>query len=323
MPEILGSVTGSPWIYLVIAVSVLLDVFVPVLPSGVLVIAASTAAAGTTAADAADLPSAAARGAAESGHLAEVLLLMLCAAGASVLGDLAAWRLAWRGGDRFDRALARSRRLTSAQEQLGRALSQGGGALVVLARFAPAGRSVVSLTAGATHRRARDFVPWSALAGVAWAVYSVGLGYLGGQWLGTSWLGTAVSVLALFLAGGLAAYLIRREPEGENATATADAGRGGTGTDMRAGTGVGAALSAEADTDGELPGSTAPAGAGTAFQLPPAAKVLPAIGVVFAGPATFPVLPVLPGLPGMRVAGDGGTEDGTVTGSAAVPSASA
>ncbi len=52
MPEILGSVTGSPWIYVVIAVSVLLDVFVPVLPSGVLVIAASTAAAGTTAADA-------------------------------------------------------------------------------------------------------------------------------------------------------------------------------------------------------------------------------------------------------------------------------
>ncbi|MGY1435561.1 DedA family protein [Streptomyces reniochalinae] len=212
MPDILGSVTGSPWIYAVIAVSVLLDVFVPVLPSGVLVITAATAAAGTTAADAADLPSAAARHAAQSGHLMEVLSLVLCAAGASVLGDLAAWRLAWRGGDRFDRALARSPKLASAQEQLGRALSKGGGTLVILARFAPAGRSVVSLSAGAAHRRARDFVPWSALAGVAWAAYSVGLGYLGGQWLGTSWLGTAVSVLALFLAGGFAAYLIRREP---------------------------------------------------------------------------------------------------------------
>ncbi|WP_369202323.1 DedA family protein [Streptomyces sp. PU-14G] len=205
--------TGSPWIYAVIAASVLLDVFVPVLPSGVLVITAATTAAGTTAADAADLPSAAARQAAQSGHLTEVLSLVLCAAGASVLGDLAAWRLAWRGGDRFDRALARSPKLASAQERLGRALSKGGGTLVVLARFAPAGRSVVSLSAGAAHRRARDFVPWSALAGVAWAAYSVGLGYLGGQWLGTSWLGTAVSVLALFLAGGFAAYLIRREPD--------------------------------------------------------------------------------------------------------------
>ncbi|TGG83265.1 hypothetical protein D8771_14545 [Streptomyces albus] len=210
MPEILGSVTGSPWVYAVIAASVLLDVFVPVLPSGVLVITAATAAAGTADA-AAGLSGAAARHAAESGQLFEVLWLVLCASGASVVGDLVAWRLAWRGGDRFDRAVARSPRLASAQERLGLALAKGGGALVILARFAPAGRSVVSLTAGAAHRSARDFVPWSALAGVAWAGYSVGLGYLGGQWLGAGWLGTAVSVLALVLAGGLAAYLIRRE----------------------------------------------------------------------------------------------------------------
>ncbi|MFJ6831169.1 hypothetical protein [Streptomyces sp. NPDC091209] len=37
--------TGSPWIYAAVAVSVLLDVFLPVLPSGVLVITAATAAA--------------------------------------------------------------------------------------------------------------------------------------------------------------------------------------------------------------------------------------------------------------------------------------
>lgn len=226
MPEILGSVTGSPWIYAVIAASVLLDVFVPLLPSGVLVIAAATAAAGTTAADAANLPTAAARHAAHSDHLVEMLLLVLCAAGASVLGDLVAWRLAWRGGDRFDRAIARSRRLATAQERLGRALVRGGGVLVVLARFAPAGRSVVSLTAGAARRSARDFVPWSALAGLAWAAYSVSLGYFGGQWLGASWLGTAVSVFALFAAGGLAAYVIRREPRnraGAEALAGGDA----------------------------------------------------------------------------------------------------
>jgi hypothetical protein len=46
----LGPVIGTPWIYALVAVSVLLDVFVPVLPSGVLVIAAATAAAGTAAA---------------------------------------------------------------------------------------------------------------------------------------------------------------------------------------------------------------------------------------------------------------------------------
>ncbi|MFC4493075.1 DedA family protein [Streptomyces ovatisporus] len=215
MLEVLGSVTGSPWIYGVIALSVLLDVFVPVLPSGVLVVAAATAVAGTTAADAAaDLPGHARR-AAESPHLPEIVALVLCAATASVVGDLVAYRLARRDGGRFGRVLSRSPHLRAAQEKLGHALASGGGALVILARFAPAGRSVVSLTAGAAHRRAKDFVPWSALAGLTWAAYSVSLGYFGGRWLGASWLGTAVSVLALFAAGTLAAYVLRRRPRGQ------------------------------------------------------------------------------------------------------------
>ncbi|MFF7788960.1 VTT domain-containing protein [Streptomyces sp. NPDC007991] len=195
MLEHVGSLFGSPWIYAVVTLSVLLDVFLPVLPSGVLVITAATAAAAGSAADVPD-----------------IVVLTLCAATASVLGDLAAYRLAWRGGDRLDRAISRSRRLSTAQERLGTALARGGGALVVLARFAPAGRSVVSLGAGAAHHRARDFLPWSALAGLTWAVYSVALGYFGAHWLGASWLGTAVSVAALFGAGAGAAYLMRREP---------------------------------------------------------------------------------------------------------------
>lgn len=45
---------------------------------------------------------------------------------------------------------------------------------------------------------------------MAWAGYSVGLGYFGGRWLGATWLGTGISVLALFAAGSLAAYVMRR-----------------------------------------------------------------------------------------------------------------
>lgn len=213
MLESVGSLTGSPWIYAVVTVSVLLDVFLPVLPSGVLVITAATsAAAGSTTAAGAphairDVP--------------DLLLLAACAAAASVLGDLVAYRLAWRGGARLDKAISRSRRLTRAQERLGAALSRGGGALVVIARFAPAGRSVVSLGAGAAHRRPKEFLPWSALAGVAWAGYSVGLGYFGGRWLGATWLGTGISVLALFAAGSLAAYVMRRPAPGTAASPAA------------------------------------------------------------------------------------------------------
>ncbi|MFE7124369.1 DedA family protein [Streptomyces sp. NPDC057617] len=214
MLESLGALTGSPWIYAVVGVSVLLDVFLPVLPSGVLVVTAATAAAAgsTTVAEAAVAEAA--------DHMAQVpgevpadvpslLILMLCAAGASVLGDLFAFRIARRGG-RLGLAITRSRWLATAQERLGTALAGGGGILVVLARFVPAGRSIVSIGAGVAHRKAREFLPWSALAGVAWTGYSAGLGYFGGQWLGASWTGTAVSVLALFAAGALAAYIVKR-----------------------------------------------------------------------------------------------------------------
>ncbi|MFB6672353.1 DedA family protein [Streptomyces sp. NPDC057684] len=208
MLESVGSLTGGPWIYAVVALSVLLDVFLPVLPSGVLIITAATAAAAGTGAAAGQV----------THEVPSILALTLSAATASVLGDLVAYRIAWRGGERLDRAIARSRRLTSAQERLGGALARSsGGILVVIARFAPAGRSIVSFAAGTAHRRVREFLPWSALAGVAWAGYSVALGYFGGQWLGASWLATGVSLLALFAAGAGAAFLMRR-PAAERAS---------------------------------------------------------------------------------------------------------
>ncbi|MFF7228224.1 membrane protein DedA with SNARE-associated domain [Streptomyces sp. 2333.5] len=214
MLESLGSLSGTPWVYVVVSCSIVLDVFVPILPSGILVIAAATTSAGAgSAVDAvgrADVAASVHGGA----SLAPVFSLLLCAATASVLGDMVAYRLAWRGGDRFDRAIGRSRRLTAAQRRLGTALTRGGGIVVVLARFAPAGRSVVSLGAGVAHRTVREFLPWSALAGLAWAAYSVSLGYFGGQWLGTSWVSTAISAVALFGAGSAAAFLMRRPERG-------------------------------------------------------------------------------------------------------------
>ncbi|MEV7446056.1 DedA family protein [Streptomyces sp. NPDC002120] len=202
MLETLGSLTASPWIYALVAVSVVLDVFLPVLPSGVLVITAAAAAAAAGAAGPVPVPA----------QVPDILLLLVIATTASVLGDMAAYRLGRRGGARLDRAIARSRRLTRAHERLGTALARGGGALVVIARFAPAGRSVVSLGAGKTQRKVAEFLPWSVLAGMAWAGYSVALGYFGTQWLGTQWLGTALSLVALFAAGALAAFLVRRPP---------------------------------------------------------------------------------------------------------------
>ncbi|MFJ9812889.1 DedA family protein [Streptomyces sp. NPDC101158] len=202
----LQSLTAGPWIYAAVTTSILLDVLLPVLPSGILVVTAATAASAAST----SLTASAGAAGSVAAYAPSLIPLLLCAATASALGDLAAYQLARRGGTRIGRFVARSRRLTVAQERLGETLARGGGLLVVLARFAPAGRSVVSLGAGATGRRLRDFLPWSVLAAAVWATYGVGLGWLGGRWLGATWLGACVPVLALFLAGTLAAYVIRR-----------------------------------------------------------------------------------------------------------------
>lgn len=217
----LDSLLDSPWMLAVVGASVLLDVFVPVLPSGVLLIAAATA--GTAGSDALR-------------DTEDVVELMLCAAAASCLGDLAAYRLAWHGGNWLDRRLSHSRRLAAAQQRLGRVLQRGGGRLVVLARFAPAGRSVVSLGAGATHRRPAEFLPWSALAGLAWSAYGVGFGFIDGEWLGATWPATAVSLAALVAGGVLATYLVRRtpaEPLPDGAAAADGAGTAAPAAEVR------------------------------------------------------------------------------------------
>lgn len=219
-----GSLTGSPWIYAMVALSVLLDVFLPVLPSGVLVIAAATAAAAGTgaAADAVPVPH----------EVPSILALIACAATASLLGDLVAYRLAWRGGARLDRAISRSRRLTTAQERLGLALARGGGALVILARFAPAGRSVVSLGAGAAHRRARDFLLVSPRGPV-----------LGGVQRGSRVLRGAVAGGDMAGDGGFAGGVVRGGSGGGIRDAQAAGGDGGgecpLGAGLRYGSGRG------------------------------------------------------------------------------------
>ncbi|TNM33472.1 DedA family protein [Streptomyces sedi] len=214
MQETLGILLYAPWIYVAVVLSITLDVFFPVLPSGALVVTAAAVAA-DTAAEVTSLPGPPTPG----GKLPQIALLVICAITASVLGDVLAYRLARRGGRRYGPAIARSPRLRRTQQRLEVALTRGGGALVVLARFAPAGRAVVSLGAGVTDRRTRDFLPWSTLAALAWTAYSVGVGYLGGQLLGASWLSAGLSLLALVGAGVLAARLLR--PRGDAKTQAA------------------------------------------------------------------------------------------------------
>ncbi|NYV78608.1 hypothetical protein HW445_30420, partial [Streptomyces sp. UH6] len=76
MWESVGALAASPWIYGLIAASILLDVFLPVLPSGVLVAAAATAAAAGTGAAAAGADTM--TGTASAADLWDLIILTIC-----------------------------------------------------------------------------------------------------------------------------------------------------------------------------------------------------------------------------------------------------
>lgn len=185
MPE-LDHLLASPWAYAVVMALILCDVYLPVLPSGTSLIVATVYA--------------------HTGATNEFVLLG-CAALASTLGDWLAFRLAARGGSTRIRArLARWRRVARADDRLRATLRGNLGRTVVFARFIPAGRCVVTFASGSDPAiRHRAFQPWSAVAALCWATYTVGLGYLNVLLFQTAWVSAVVAVAALITVGALLA----------------------------------------------------------------------------------------------------------------------
>ncbi|GAA4914050.1 membrane protein DedA with SNARE-associated domain [Stackebrandtia albiflava] len=181
METVIASLVTSPWLYLVLVLLILSDVYVPVLPSGTTLVLATVYAV-------------------TSGET--VVPLLVTAAAASTLGDLLAFRLARSGATRVDRLLARSGRLSGADHRLRAMLRRSGARTVLVARFVPAGRCLVVNTGGREPGiRFGDFARWSATAAVCWAAYTVGIGFLNAVVFHTGWLAGAVSVVCLLALG--------------------------------------------------------------------------------------------------------------------------
>jgi membrane-associated protein len=139
---------------------------------------------------------------ASSGDLHLSLAIVSGAVGA-ILGDNTAYLL----GRYLERPLRRrffsgdrAKRLAWAERQI----EQRGGQLIVLARFIPAGRTVVTVSCGTLHMRWRRFIAFDIVAGLVWSSYAALLGYFGGKsferapWKGLLLaLGIAFTVTAL------------------------------------------------------------------------------------------------------------------------------
>ncbi len=184
---------GSSWICAVALFAVLGDAFIPFIPSGTLVILAVLK---TSRIDGAPL------------------LLALGVALASFLGDILLLNLARRGAPSVQRRLEHRPQLAANVMRVQRALEgrtkRGAAAIVVVARFVPAGRTVLDLAMGHSPDHPRKFLRWSALAALVWAAYIVTLGWLNSHWFDTAWLSLAVSCAAATTISAGVARMVRR-----------------------------------------------------------------------------------------------------------------
>jgi membrane-associated protein len=182
--ELTDLISGSPWSYAIIFAFAFLDALIPVVPSETSVVTAGVLA-----------------GAGEM----SLLLILLCAASGAILGDNTAYGIGRRWGDdavrRFVRGDGGRRRVRWAKREL----HDRGGQLIVVARFIPAGRTLVTLAAGALGFPWRRFVGFDAIAGCGWALYAALLGYFGGKVFEEQpWKGLLAALLIAFaIAGGI------------------------------------------------------------------------------------------------------------------------
>lgn len=179
LTDVILSLVQSPWMYATIFAVRVIDGFFPPVPSETIVIAAAAAGAAT-------------------GESAMLFGAIIAAAAGAIVGDNIAFAIGRRLGlDRWRwmRRDSARRAVRWAREGLNRRAT----VLILTARYIPVGRVAVNVTAGATGLPRRRFFGLSVLAGLSWALYSVGIGLFAGSWLSgdpllAALLGIAVAV---------------------------------------------------------------------------------------------------------------------------------
>ncbi len=108
------------------------------------------------------------------------------------------------------RLISRSRRVSRAVAKAARRLDRRAGLLIVASRFLPGGRVTMNLACGTAGVPLRRFSPASAVAALAWAAYTVGLGYAGGAAFAENpLLGVGVGLGLSFVFGAAAKVMAK------------------------------------------------------------------------------------------------------------------
>jgi membrane protein DedA with SNARE-associated domain len=175
--------------YPVLFGGVLLGSVVPVVPTGAVVGAAAAVAT--------------------SSDRLNLVLVLLLATIAALLGDLATFAVGRGGRAALVRFVARGQseeRLASAREQFARR----GWILVVIGRLVPAGRIPVLLAAAAVAYPWRRLVPAATLACFTWSVAYAVLGVVSGGLFDNPLIATLIAALLILLVTLVATLIVRR-----------------------------------------------------------------------------------------------------------------
>lgn len=188
--DALAQLAASPWLLPALFALVVGDAFLVVLPSETLVVALGALAATT-------------------GQPNPLLVIPVAALGA-VLGDLACYGIGRAGGlERW--AWQRKPRIAAAIERVRRTVGRRTAVLVFTARYVPFARIAVNLAAGAVRIPLGRYLPLSAAAGLAWAVFNTAMGaVVGAAFADQPLLALAISVPVAILAGLAVDALVRR-----------------------------------------------------------------------------------------------------------------
>ncbi len=196
----LAALALSPWLLLGLFLLVVGDAFLVVLPSETVVVALAALAGAT-------------------GSPPLVPLVVVAAAGA-IVGDALCFAIGRRAGlDRW--RWQRMRPVRAAIDRARQAVLTRPAVLIFTARYVPFARIAVNLTAGASGLSPRRFLPLSAAAGVAWALYNTVVGaFFGSVLADLPVLAVAISVVVAIALGlaidALVARAIRRREERES-----------------------------------------------------------------------------------------------------------
>ena len=160
--EDLGELAGNWWFLAVVLAVAIGDSVIPILPSETTVIIAGVAIA--------------------TGEAPYPLwLLIVVAAAGAFIGDNIAYEIGRRFSGRLERRAARKPAFALKLDGARGQIRKRGGLLLITARFLPGGRTVLTLTCGATRQPRRWFMGWDLIAVLIWAAYSAGLAFVIGK----------------------------------------------------------------------------------------------------------------------------------------------